>query len=359
MKSYIFISYSKSDKEYVQKLANQLRAEGFDIWLDDRNLRSSQVWWEAIVNAILNCAAFIVVMTPNSDQSRWVQREIAIADDLQKPMFPILAQGDMDSPNWLRFINIQYKDVRDFQLPSAQFFEDLSIEVNRKTEGKGKDVTSTKKINPVMKRNSTIQQHLADVPFDDTLLSDPLRSPRPIMFIALGLIPLVLGVILLSQTTESVPPTPTLEATTATASPPVDLNVPVSIEGINEWREQEGYSALQSNAVLNETADIHMRYLASMTIEELFSQNTALNAEGRDAQWMVEQAGYTGEVQMFVETSDTIEGTLGELLERLERQGGGRGVYERYNQIGFATYTNPVTRYHYIVVILGNTGEDL
>lgn len=356
MKSYIFISYSKSDKEYVQKLANRLREEGFDIWLDDRNLRSSQVWWEAIVNAIVNCAAFIVVMTPDSDKSRWVQREIAIADDLQKPMFPILAEGSMDSPNWLRFINIQYIDVRDFQLPTSQFFDDLSIAVQRKGVGKGQDVTHTDKISPVLKTHETIKQHLADIPEDETT-SQRARRPLPILLLAIGLLPIIIGGLLISQLGGNTPPTP--NTPTPTVAAPVDLEAAASIQTINEWRVEHGYAPLNVNSTLNETADIHMRYLASLTLEELGIQNTALNAEGRDAQWMVEQAGYTGQVQMFVETSDTNRGTLGELLNRLERQGGGDSVHERYQEIGFAMYTSPVTAYHYMVVILGSTSEDL
>ena len=78
--AHIFISYSTRDDAYASKLAEKLRAEGFDVWIDNRRLRSSEDWWRSIVLAIDACAAFVVLLTPHSDQSKWVQREITLAD---------------------------------------------------------------------------------------------------------------------------------------------------------------------------------------------------------------------------------------------------------------------------------------
>ena len=40
--SHIFISYSTRDSAYAGKLADKLRAEGFDVWIDNNRLRSSE-----------------------------------------------------------------------------------------------------------------------------------------------------------------------------------------------------------------------------------------------------------------------------------------------------------------------------
>jgi hypothetical protein len=64
--SHVFISYSTKNAEYAHHLADKLREEGFDVWIDQRRLQSSQDWWRAIVLGIWECAAFIVILTPKS-----------------------------------------------------------------------------------------------------------------------------------------------------------------------------------------------------------------------------------------------------------------------------------------------------
>ncbi len=134
--NYAFISYGVQNREYANKLADKLKAEGFNIWIDNAELRSSDNWWQSIVVALRNCAAVIVVMTPQSAESRWVQREITLADKWQKKIFPVLLAGD----NWELFVLTQYEDVRlprgkfpnyGGKLPSSKFFDKLAQVVPR------------------------------------------------------------------------------------------------------------------------------------------------------------------------------------------------------------------------------------
>lgn len=129
--SHIFISYSKKDRDYARKLADRLLAEGFSVWIDDR-IDYGEDWWRTIVTAIKDCAAFVVIMSQNSDDSRWVQREVTIADELRKPTFPLLLAGNLlDSKHWSIYVRTQYKDVRDGQMPDADFYHDLAQIVPR------------------------------------------------------------------------------------------------------------------------------------------------------------------------------------------------------------------------------------
>lgn len=138
--SHVFISYSTQDITYASRLAEKLRAEGFDVWIDNRRLRSSEDWWRSIVLAIDACAAFVVLLTPRSDQSKWVQREITLADQRNKPIFPLLLAGDIDTPNWALFVRTQYEDVRDGHLPNPGFFANLAENVPRRRGQKGANV---------------------------------------------------------------------------------------------------------------------------------------------------------------------------------------------------------------------------
>jgi formylglycine-generating enzyme required for sulfatase activity len=126
--SHVFISYSKKDWAYARHLADELLQRGFDVWIDDQ-IDYGEDWWPEIVQAIRGCGAFIVAMTPDSGRSRWVTHEVMLADDLGKPMFPLLLEGDLHTSElWALFIGKQYTDVRAGQLPDDGFFTRLAAQ---------------------------------------------------------------------------------------------------------------------------------------------------------------------------------------------------------------------------------------
>ncbi len=117
---HIFISYSRRDQEYARQLAGQLRANGFTVWIDDR-IDYGDLWFKEIEQAIVDCAAVTVIMTPDSHESEWVHREILIAKREKKPIFPLLLKGQ----EFGILIDIQYADVRSGQMPPDGFYTRL------------------------------------------------------------------------------------------------------------------------------------------------------------------------------------------------------------------------------------------
>ena len=99
---YIFVSYSHKDKEFVHKLHQDLENEGFEVWIDDR-IDYGTTWPKVIQSHLDDCDAFIVVMTEDSYNSRWVQNEVTRAERKEKPFFALLLKGD----TWLSFEAIQ------------------------------------------------------------------------------------------------------------------------------------------------------------------------------------------------------------------------------------------------------------
>jgi len=125
--SHVFISYSRRDTQYAKSLANKLRELDFQVWMDDR-IKSSDDWWQQIHKALVECVAFIVIMTPAAEQSEWVQREVTLAANLNKVAFPILLKGDPDiskSPSWSIYVRTQFTMVQENQLPYPGFYEML------------------------------------------------------------------------------------------------------------------------------------------------------------------------------------------------------------------------------------------
>lgn len=105
--AHIFISYSKQDIVFARHLRRLLEDQGFGVWMDETQIVPSDLWWPTIEANIKTCGAFIVIMSPRSRPSVWVEREILYAERLKKPVFPILLEGEI----WPRLANIQAQDM--------------------------------------------------------------------------------------------------------------------------------------------------------------------------------------------------------------------------------------------------------
>jgi hypothetical protein len=115
---HIFISYSHKDTTYAHGLADHLRNMGFDTWIDERLDYGSQ-WPHEIQRQLDSCDAFILIMTPRSFASDWVQSELQRAKRKLKPIFPLLLEDDEP---WLSVESTQYYDVRGGTFPDERFY---------------------------------------------------------------------------------------------------------------------------------------------------------------------------------------------------------------------------------------------
>ncbi|MCA9889735.1 MAG: toll/interleukin-1 receptor domain-containing protein [Anaerolineae bacterium] len=106
--AHIFISYSSEDADFARYLQVLLTAQGFGVWLDQRRLEPGVDWWDEIEQGVTTSSAFIVIMSPESHDSKWVRREILLAEQHDKPIFPVLYRGEM----WSRLAEIQFEDMR-------------------------------------------------------------------------------------------------------------------------------------------------------------------------------------------------------------------------------------------------------
>lgn len=78
----IFLSHSSKDKFFVRELAAHLQAAGIRVWLDEAEIKIGDSLTKKIGEAV-EAADFVgAVLSANSVQSEWVQRELQVA--LQK-----------------------------------------------------------------------------------------------------------------------------------------------------------------------------------------------------------------------------------------------------------------------------------
>ncbi len=92
--SKLFISHSSQDDGVVRELRAALANHGIDGWIDSRELRGGDLLSPAIKTAIEGVAAYAVVISTDSLQSKWVGRELRHALEVQrqrgKDKFPVI-----------------------------------------------------------------------------------------------------------------------------------------------------------------------------------------------------------------------------------------------------------------------------
>ena len=120
MGHHVFISYDRDDQTYARQLADDMRRHDVEVWLDDR-IDFGDRWWQTTVEFVRTCVAFVVVMTPESEASKWVEREILLAEREEKPIFPLLLRGKGHA----LLIEMQYADVAGGRMPPKAFYDRL------------------------------------------------------------------------------------------------------------------------------------------------------------------------------------------------------------------------------------------
>jgi len=132
---HIFISYSTRDLIYAEKLINALRREGFNPWVDKDDLGAGTQWLRRLQKQIITCDAYVLIMSRNAYNSKWVPDELVTAKSKGKPIFPLLLD---DTELFLALQTIQYEDVRGGKLPSETFYRRLAKVTSRRRKASAK-----------------------------------------------------------------------------------------------------------------------------------------------------------------------------------------------------------------------------
>jgi TolB protein len=110
---YFFISYSRADQVQQKKIAAELRARNVNVWVDVEHLVPGTPAWEReLERSIRGSAGVIVLLSPDSNNSQWVRREISFAEENDKRIFPVHIEGDENDSIPLRLSSHQRVDLR-------------------------------------------------------------------------------------------------------------------------------------------------------------------------------------------------------------------------------------------------------
>jgi TIR domain len=85
----VFVSYSSTDAAVARSVCSRLEAGGFPCWIAPRDIRPGDNWGEAIIRGLDGSWLMVVVLSPSSNESRQVEREVSRAVDRAIHVVPL------------------------------------------------------------------------------------------------------------------------------------------------------------------------------------------------------------------------------------------------------------------------------
>ncbi len=120
-----FISCSSDDLEHAKTLENLLDNAGLPAWVYTKPLTGAD-FPQKIVEAITTSSCVVLLMSPSSARSSWVQKELHFAIENKKPIVPVVVRPTpADSPLHLRIAGLTWIDA------SSGFTPDVLAELKR------------------------------------------------------------------------------------------------------------------------------------------------------------------------------------------------------------------------------------
>lgn len=89
MNRNMFLSYSRTDRDELPRLLKGLERLHHRVWMDDQ-LEGGQQWWDEVLRQLRACDALLVGVSPAMLESEACLSELAYAQDLGKPVLPVM-----------------------------------------------------------------------------------------------------------------------------------------------------------------------------------------------------------------------------------------------------------------------------
>jgi hypothetical protein len=111
----VFLSSSRKDGlEFARRLQAMIEAEGLSLYRDLSDLEGGEDWWRQVETAIKSVEHVVMVLSPNSLQSRYVRDEWKLARQEGKSVWPVSRPGELDLshlPRWMARANRHDIDI--------------------------------------------------------------------------------------------------------------------------------------------------------------------------------------------------------------------------------------------------------
>jgi WD40 repeat protein len=132
-KAKVFISYSRKDMVFVDKLDAALRARGFEPMIDREQIYAFEDWWKRIEGLVTKADTVVFVLSPDAVTSDICAKEVAFAGSLNKRFAPVVCRPVEDSkiPAELRRLNFVFCDDESvFNARMEQLADALATDIH-------------------------------------------------------------------------------------------------------------------------------------------------------------------------------------------------------------------------------------
>src|SRR5262245_9840087 len=117
-KARVFISYSRKDMAFADRLDAALKARSFEPLIDRTDIYAFEEWWKRIEALIARADTVVVVLSPDAVRPESVARkEVEFAASLNKRLAPVVFRPveDKSVPEALAKLNfVQFDDPARF-----------------------------------------------------------------------------------------------------------------------------------------------------------------------------------------------------------------------------------------------------
>lgn len=106
----VFVSYSRQDLSFTERLVEALEARGLDVLIDRRDLPLAVEFQKELLGFIRQADTVVYVVSEASITSRWCEWEVQQVDELHKRLAPVVVQAVEDAriPDSIRKINFVF-----------------------------------------------------------------------------------------------------------------------------------------------------------------------------------------------------------------------------------------------------------
>ena len=103
----VFLSYSRDDVAFVERLRAGLEAHDVTAHLDREDIEKAEDWWERLTQLITESDTIVFVLSRSSATSKVCCREVEFAASLNKRFIPVVAAelGGAELPAALQRLN--------------------------------------------------------------------------------------------------------------------------------------------------------------------------------------------------------------------------------------------------------------
>lgn len=101
----VFISYSSADKPTADATCATLESKGLRCWIAPRDILPGEEWGGAIVRAIANARALVLIFSSRANTSKQIVREVERAVNHGIPVIPLRTENVMPTDSLEYFIN--------------------------------------------------------------------------------------------------------------------------------------------------------------------------------------------------------------------------------------------------------------